>query len=67
MTNNQAIPMRIILKWLEECPYETYISSMSGSIIHIKVCIESKSDKEIDKKMSILNERKNIKVFITLW
>ncbi len=50
MTNNQAIPMRIILKWLEECPYETYISSMSGSIIHIKVCIESKSDKEIDKK-----------------
>ena len=58
MTNNQAIPMRIILKWLEECPYETYISSMSGSIIHIKVCIESKSDKEIDKKNEYIKWKK---------
>ena len=46
MPNNQAKPMRIILKWLENCPYETYISSMAGNIIHIKVCIEESEKKE---------------------
>jgi hypothetical protein len=32
---NKAI--RLMLKWLDDCPCEAIISSMAGHIVHIKV------------------------------
>jgi len=33
----QTDGIRLILKWVDACPMECEISSMQGSIIHIKV------------------------------
>ena len=46
MTNAQAKPMRTILKWLEDCPHETFFSSMAGNIVHIKVSLEKPKEEK---------------------
>jgi len=46
MTNEQAKPMRTILKWLEDCPHEIFISYVVGNAVHIRVSLEKPKEEK---------------------
>ena len=43
--------MRVILAWLDKCPMAYEISSMQGSILHIKVSREQTKEHDLVMRM----------------
>ena len=43
----QTDGIRLILEWVDACPMESEISSMQGSVIHIKVSSSQKKEQPI--------------------